>query len=108
MRDCPVMGGISGSFSASVAMRPMGWGTHTSAGRGRGRGRVPGSSGPLNRTYALASHQDQEASLNAITGILLVCSRGVYALIDLGSRLSYISPWVANKIDIESELIKPF
>lgn len=62
------MGGISGSFSASVAMRPMGWGTHTSAGRGRGRGRVPGSSGPLNRTYALASHQDQEASLNAITG----------------------------------------
>ena len=43
-----------------------------------------------------------------ITGILLLFSRSVYALIDPGSTLSYISPFVASRMGIESELIEPF
>ncbi|XP_060190366.1 uncharacterized protein LOC132619489 [Lycium barbarum] len=118
MKDCLVKGGTGssaqstgsagGSSSASVAMRPTGRGTPALAGRGRGRGGVPGSSGPSNRIYALANRQDQEASPNVVTGILLVFSRSVYALIDPGSTLSYISPLVANEIRIESEPIEPF
>ncbi|XP_055814125.1 protein Ycf2-like [Solanum dulcamara] len=36
-------------------MRPTGQGVPTPAGRGRGHGGVSGSSGPSNRTYALAA-----------------------------------------------------
>ena len=43
-----------------------------------------------------------------ITGILSLFSRSVYALIDPGSTLSFISPFVASRIRIESELIEPF
>ena len=32
----------------------------------------------------------------------------MYALIDPGSTLSFISPFVASRIGIESELIEPF
>ncbi|XP_060197284.1 uncharacterized protein LOC132626435 [Lycium barbarum] len=117
MRECRFGGGsdsaaqptgsVAGS-SSSVAMRPMGQGIPTPAGRGRGRGRVSSSSGPSNRIYALASRQDQAASPNVVTGILSIFSRDVYALIDPGSTLSYIYPFVASKIGIKPEFIEPF
>ena len=118
MRDCPLRasaggaaqptGSGAGSSSSSVAMRPAGRGMPAPTGRGRGRGGAAGSSGPSNRIYALASRQDQEASPNVVTGTLLVFSRAVYALIDPGSTLSYISPLIADKIGIKSEPIEPF
>ena len=43
-----------------------------------------------------------------IIGILSLFSRSVYALIDPGSTLSFISPFVASRIGIESEVIEPF
>ena len=43
-----------------------------------------------------------------IIGILSLFSRSVYVLIDPGSTLSYISPFVASRIRIEFELIEPF
>ena len=43
-----------------------------------------------------------------ITCILSLFSRSVYALIDPGSTLAFISPFVASRIGIESELIEPF
>ena len=86
----------------------MGQGIPTPAGRGRGRGGASSSGGPSNRLYGLASRQDQEASPNVVTGILSIFSRDVYALIDPGSTLSYISPFVASKIGIKSEPIEPF
>ena len=43
-----------------------------------------------------------------ITCILSLFSRSVYALIDPSSTLSFISPFVASRIGIESELIEPF
>ena len=118
MRDCPLASGsgnaaqqtgsAAGSSSVPSVARPGGRGIPAPAGRGRGRGGVSGSSGPSNRIYALASRQDQEASPNVVTGTLLVFSRSVYALIDPGSTLSYISPLVASKIGIVSEPIEPF
>ncbi|XP_060168953.1 uncharacterized protein LOC132599707, partial [Lycium barbarum] len=118
VRDCPYKGSAGGavqptgsadgSSSSSVAMRPTGQGTLAPAGRGRGRGAASGIGGPSNRIYALASRQDQEASPNVVTGTLSVFSRSVYALIDPGSTLSYISPLVAGKIGIMSEPIEPF
>ncbi|MCF6818978.1 hypothetical protein L3H38_11060, partial [Corynebacterium sp. MC-19] len=42
-----------------------------------------------------------------ITGTLLVCSRDMYALIDPGSTLSFISPLVACTINMPSEPIEP-
>ena len=82
MRECPYRGGpggsaqptgsVAGSSSPSVAMRP------TPAGRGRGRDRVPGSSGPSNRIYALAGRQDSGVPPNVDTGMLMFLSRNVY------------------------------
>ena len=118
MRDCPMAsssggtvqltGSAAGSSSTPSATRPPGRGAPPPAGRGRGRGGVSGSSGPSNRVYALATRQDQEASPNVVTGTLLIFSRSVYALIDPGSTLSYISPLVANEIGIIPEPIEPF
>ena len=117
MRECHLRGSAGGmaqpigsvaGSSSSVAMRPTGQGIQAPAGRGRGRGGASSSSGPSNRIYALTNRQDQEASPNVITGILSLFSRSVYALIDQGSTLSYISPFVASRIRIEFELIEPF
>ena len=70
-----------------MAMRPTGQGIQVSAGRGIGRGGGSSCRGPSNHIYALTNRQDQEASPNVITGILLLVSRSVYALIDPGSTL---------------------
>ena len=43
-----------------------------------------------------------------VTGILSVFSHDAYALIDPGSTLSYITPYVANRIGVKPEPIKPF
>ncbi|XP_070057058.1 uncharacterized protein [Nicotiana tomentosiformis] len=77
-------------------------------GRGRGRGKASSSSGPQNRIYALAGRQDQESSLDVVTCILSVSSYDVYALIDPGSTLSYVTPLIASKFGIKPELVKPF
>uniref|UniRef100_A0A1U7YRA6 Uncharacterized protein LOC104247112 n=2 Tax=Nicotiana sylvestris TaxID=4096 RepID=A0A1U7YRA6_NICSY len=42
---------------------------------------------------------------DVVTGIISVFSYDVYALIDPGSTLSYVTPFVANKFGIEPELI---
>ncbi|XP_070042926.1 uncharacterized protein [Nicotiana tomentosiformis] len=76
--------------------------------RGRGRGGASSSSGPQNRIYALAGRHDQESSPNIVIGILLVSPYDVYALIDPGSTLSYVTPPVASKFGIKPELVKPF
>ena len=43
-----------------------------------------------------------------IRGILSLFSQSMYALIDPGSTLSFISPFVASTIRIECEMIEPF
>ncbi|XP_060192697.1 uncharacterized protein LOC132622171 [Lycium barbarum] len=114
MRDCPSVGGrgrtqpsgsVAGSSSSICPMRP---GSHASVGHGRGRGRVPSSSGPQHHIYALAGRQDLEFSPDVVTGILSIFSHDVYALIDPGSTLSYVTPYIAGRLKAKPESIKPF
>ncbi|XP_070045431.1 uncharacterized protein [Nicotiana tomentosiformis] len=53
--------------------------------------------------------QNSEASPDIVTGILTVQSNDVYSLIDPGSTLSYVTPYVAMEFGIEPEqLYEPF
>ncbi|XP_075076929.1 uncharacterized protein LOC142163527 [Nicotiana tabacum] len=92
--------------SSSSSVRPPRQSMQTSAGRGRGRFGASGPRGQQNRIYALSSRQDLELSPDVVTGILSVFSIDMYALIDPGSTLSYISPLVASKWDREPELLQ--
>ncbi|XP_070045491.1 uncharacterized protein [Nicotiana tomentosiformis] len=74
-------------------------------GRGRGGGDTSGSSGGQNRFYALTGRQDSEASPDVVTGILTIHSHAIYALMDPGSTFSYITPFIAGKLDMRSELL---
>ncbi|XP_070019480.1 uncharacterized protein [Nicotiana sylvestris] len=77
--------------------------------------RVPGypicntGGGGRNRLYALAYCQDTEACEDVVIGMLTIFTFDVYALIDLGSTLSYVTPYIAKKFGIEPErLCEPF
>ncbi|XP_070050429.1 uncharacterized protein [Nicotiana tomentosiformis] len=114
MRYYPMRGGTSivqpaGSVvGSSSSIRPPRQGSQAPISRGRGRGGVYSSIDPQNRIYALGGRHNQESSPNVVTGILSVSSYDVYALVDLGSTLSYVTLLVASKFGIEPELIKPF
>ncbi|XP_070039101.1 uncharacterized protein [Nicotiana tomentosiformis] len=110
---CPGLGrgtpaqpsGFTAASSPSVrAPRP---GPQSAQGRGRGRGGgdTSGSSGGQNCFYALIGRQDSEASPDVVTGILTIHSHAIYALMDLGSTFSYITPFIAGKLDMRSELL---
>ncbi|XP_075091975.1 uncharacterized protein LOC142172100 [Nicotiana tabacum] len=110
---CPGLGrgtpaqpsGFTTASSPSVrAPRP---GPQSTQGRGRGRGGgdTSGSSGGQNRFYALTGRQDSEASPDVVTGILTIHSHAIYALMDPGSTFSYITPFIAGKLDMRSELL---
>ncbi|XP_070021321.1 uncharacterized protein [Nicotiana sylvestris] len=98
----------SGSTAASPpsvrAPRP---GPQSTQGRGRGRGGGDTSSfnGGQNRFYALTDRQDSEASPDIVIGILTIHSHAIYALIDPYSTFSYITPFIAGKLDMRSELL---
>ena len=78
-------------------------------GHGRDVRGVASSSGVQNRTYALGSRQDLEASPDVVTGTLSIFSYNVYALIDPGSTLLYITPLVTEKFKRAPTLLnKPF
>ncbi|XP_070007500.1 uncharacterized protein [Nicotiana sylvestris] len=66
-------------------------------------GSVSGSSSSVQPPAR--GQQDLESSPDIVTGILSVFSYNVYVLIDLGSTLSYVTPFVANKFGVEPELI---
>ncbi|XP_075087692.1 uncharacterized protein LOC142169690 [Nicotiana tabacum] len=110
---CPGLGrgtpaqplGFTAASSPSVrAPRP---GPQSTQGRGRGRGGgdTSGSSGGQNRFYVLIGRQDSEASPDVVTGILTIHSHAIYALMDPGSTFSYITPFIAGKLDMRSELL---
>ncbi|XP_019253902.1 PREDICTED: uncharacterized protein LOC109232595 [Nicotiana attenuata] len=74
-------------------------------GRGRGRGDTSSSSGGQNRFYALTGRQDSEAFPDVVTGIVTIHSHAIYVLIDPDSTFSYITPFIAGKLDMRSELL---
>lgn len=73
---------------------------------GRGRGGATSSGGQQNRIYALSGRQNLNSSPDVVTGVLFVFSINVYAVIDAGSTLSYITPFVASKFAKEPKLLR--
>ncbi|XP_070010713.1 uncharacterized protein [Nicotiana sylvestris] len=71
-------------------------------GRGETRGGVQSLGGP-SRFYDMSGRQSAEASLDIVTSILTFQSYDVYALIDPGSTLCYVTPYSAMEFGIEPE-----
>lgn len=98
-KDCPKAKGTPGgsktpasTFSAPTA-----------------KGATSGADGGRNRLYALSTRQDSEASPDVVTGMLQIFSRNAYMLLDPGSTLSYVSPYVAVNFGFGPEAIpEPF
>ncbi|XP_070004325.1 uncharacterized protein [Nicotiana sylvestris] len=111
MRYCPMTGGggmaqpTASAWASSSSVRPPWQSMQTSTGRGRGRVGTSGSGGQQNRIYDLSCRRDLESSPDVVTGILSIFSIDMYALINPGSTLSYISRFVASKWDREPELL---
>ncbi|XP_070029723.1 uncharacterized protein [Nicotiana sylvestris] len=98
---------LGSTAASSPSVRALRLGPQSTQGRGRDRGGgdTSGSSGGQNRFYALTGRQDSEASPDVVTGILTIHSHAIYALIDPVSTLSYITPFIAGKLDMRSELL---
>ncbi|XP_070013344.1 uncharacterized protein [Nicotiana sylvestris] len=93
----------SGSSAATSSTRPP-----APAGCGTIRGGARGRSGP-SRFYTLSGCQSAEASPDVVIGILSFQAIDCYALIDPGSFLSYVTPFIASSFGVEPEqLHEPF
>ena len=58
-----------------------------------------------NRFYDFLSRGDQQTSANVLTGMLKFFSIDVYALLDPGSTLSFVTPLVAKIVDILHDIL---
>ncbi|KAH0776360.1 hypothetical protein KY290_007771 [Solanum tuberosum] len=73
------------------------------------RGATSGTGGGASRLYAITSRHEQENSQDVVTGMIKVFAFDVYALLDPGSSLSFVTPYVANKFDaLPERLGEPF
>lgn len=62
-----------------------------------------------NYIYDLYSGGEQQSSPKVVTGILQVFSIDVYALLDPGSTLYFVTPLIARKFDILPDILnEPF
>nr|XP_009758295.1 PREDICTED: uncharacterized protein LOC104211004 [Nicotiana sylvestris] len=73
----------------------------TPSGRGAVGGGIQNSGGP-NKFYAMMGFQGSKSFSGMVTGMLTFQSRDEYALIDSGSALSYVNPYIAMGFGIES------
>ena len=97
MNDCPTWGNRA---QTSAPAQPA---------RGNQKAATSGTGGGANHLYAMVNRQDQENSLDVVTGMLRVFSFDCYALLDLGATLSFVTPYVANQFEILPEcLLEPF
>ncbi|XP_070036532.1 uncharacterized protein [Nicotiana tomentosiformis] len=98
----------SSPTAATSSAHPPAQVSSAPAGCGTTRGGAQSSGGP-SRFYAMSGRQSAEASSDVVTGILTVQSHDVYALINPGFSLSYVTPYVATSFGIEPEqLHEPF
>ena len=58
-----------------------------------------------NRFYALKGREEKEKSVNMVTGMLQVFSTSVYALVDPGSMLSFVTPFLALTFEILPKIL---
>ncbi|XP_075092520.1 uncharacterized protein LOC142172747 [Nicotiana tabacum] len=107
LRDCPSAKQNNGGNAAQSTNSAS---HHNSqAQQGRGATKSNDAGGGRNRLYALADRQDIEARGDVVTGTLTIFTFDVYTLIDPGSTLSYVTPYIAKKFGIEPEkLCEPF
>ncbi|XP_070034766.1 uncharacterized protein [Nicotiana tomentosiformis] len=99
---------LASSATTTSATPPPARGTPALTGHGAARGGTHSSGGP-SHFYAMRGVQSLEASPYVVTSILTVQSHDVYALIDPGSTLSYVTPYVAMEFGIEAkQLHEPF
>ena len=62
-----------------------------------------------NRFYALHSRGEQDTSPNMVNGMLKIVTLDVYALIDPGATLSFVTPLVAKRFDVQRDILhEPF
>ncbi|XP_070017409.1 uncharacterized protein [Nicotiana sylvestris] len=87
----------SGSSVSTSSVHPP-----APTGRDAVRGGARGRGGP-SRFYALSGCQNAEASPDVATGILSVQAIDCYALIDPGSSLSYVTPFIPSSFGVEPE-----
>ncbi|XP_070045403.1 uncharacterized protein [Nicotiana tomentosiformis] len=93
---------------ATISTTPPARGTPAPTWCGAARDGAQNSGGP-RRFYAMRRRRESETSPDVVTSILFVQSHDVYALIDPGSTLSYVTPYVAMESGIELEqLHEPF
>ena len=80
--------------------------------KGNGQDQTSGSNVDApkkNHFYALCSRGEQESSPNVVIGTLQVFPIDVYALHDSGAKLSFVTPFIARKIDILPNILnEPF
>ncbi|XP_015081426.1 uncharacterized protein LOC107025074 [Solanum pennellii] len=73
------------------------------------RGSTSSIGGGPNRLDGITSRKDQENSPNVVTSMIKVFDFDIYALIDPGAGLYFVTPYIANKFDIILEkLCAPF
>ena len=73
----------------------------TPLGRGASQSGAPRD----NRFYALHGRQGVNETPDVVTGMLQIFDLDVYTLIDPGATLSFVTPLVARKFHVESELL---
>ncbi|KAG5571007.1 hypothetical protein H5410_060773 [Solanum commersonii] len=77
--------------------------------KGAPRGATLGTGGGINHLYAITRWQEQNNSPNVVNGMIKVLTFDVYALLDSGASLSFVTPYVAMNFNILPEqLLKPF
>ena len=104
MRECPKnkqggrnLGNRAQSLSVAPPDRVASRGTTSCTGRGE------------NHLHAITSLQEYKNSPSVFTGMIKVFTFDVYALLDPGAILSFITPYVANQFEILPEkLCEPF
>ena len=59
--------------------------------------------------YVLQAIQDQEGSLAVVTSMLRVFDLDIYALLDPGSTISFVTPYIVVQFSVSPEThAKPF
>src|SRR5688572_26991763 len=72
-------------------------------------GQAQGGGQRTNRFYALHGRQEVESTPDVVTGMLKIFSIDVYALLDPGANLSFVTPFVANRFEVVPEmLLEPY
>uniref|UniRef100_M1D9T4 Gag-pol polyprotein n=1 Tax=Solanum tuberosum TaxID=4113 RepID=M1D9T4_SOLTU len=77
--------------------------------RAASRGATSSTGGETNRLYPINSRQEQEDSPDVVTGMIQVFDFTVFALLDPGVSLSFVTSYVAMNFDVLPEqLSEPF